>query len=69
MTIFEVLILIFLISIIIDIGVMFRLYKTINRFIELDREKKQPKQFKREHVNVSKTNFRKYFKWTNRCIC
>ena len=29
----------------------------------------RPKQFKREHSNVSKTNFRKYIEWTNRCVC
>ena len=29
----------------------------------------KPKQFKREHSNVSKTNFRKYIKWSNRCVC
>lgn len=39
----------------------------------LEETKKQdntrPKQFKREHSSVSKTNFRKYIKWSNRCVC
>lgn len=41
----------------------------------LEETKKQdntkPKQFKfkREHTSVSKTNFRKHIKWSNRCIC
>lgn len=31
-------------------------------------ESKKPKQFKREHSNISKTNFRQYIKWPNRCL-
>ena len=27
------------------------------------------KQFTREHTPTSKTNFRKYIKWSNRCVC
>ncbi len=27
------------------------------------------KQFTREHTPTSKTNFRKYTKWSNRCLC
>ena len=32
-------------------------------------ESKKPKQFKRKHSNISKTNFREYIKWSNRCVC
>ena len=32
------------------------------------KEDNKPKQFKREHTSISKTNFRKYIEWTNRCI-
>lgn len=27
------------------------------------------KQFTREHMPISKTNFRKHFKRSNRCVC
>lgn len=36
---------------------------------QIKQEENKTKQFKREHANVSKTNFRKYLKWANRCIC
>ena len=32
-------------------------------------EESKQKQFKRKHSSVSKTNFRKYIEWSNRCIC
>ena len=35
----------------------------------LKKEENKPKQYKREHSSISKTNFRKYIEWANRCIC
>ena len=36
---------------------------------ESKQEIAKSKYYKREHANISKTNFRKYFKRSNRCIC
>lgn len=36
---------------------------------KLKSEESKQKQFKREHTSISKTNFRKYIEWTNRCVC
>ena len=37
---------------------------------EIKKEKVQkPKQFKREHTSISKTNFRKHVEGANRYIC
>ena len=36
----------------------------INRQIETKKKK-----YTREHTHISKTNFRKYIKWKNRCVC
>ena len=27
------------------------------------------KTYTREHAHISKTNFRQYIKWKNRCVC
>lgn len=32
-------------------------------------EAQKPKQFKREHTSISKTNFRKHIERANRCVC
>ena len=34
----------------------------------INQRENKPKQFRREHTAISKTNFRKYIEWTNRCI-
>ena len=31
-------------------------------------EAQKPKQFKREHTSISKTNFRKHIERANRCV-
>lgn len=64
------LILIFLGMILILVLNAYQIQILKNEIEEIKKEEKQkPKQFKREHSNVSKTNFRKYIKWSNRCIC
>lgn len=68
MIMFEILMVIGLILIIIAIIAIIKLNKTIIEYIELDKPEMKQKQFNREHISMSKTDFREYFKRQNRCL-
>lgn len=58
MIMFEILMAIGLILILIDIYCINKLNNSINEFIKMDKAEVKQKQFNREHISMSKTDFR-----------
>lgn len=52
-----------LLAIIILLALIAYLLQEIKDNMKQNKEVGKPKQFRREHSNMSRTNFRQYFKW------